>query len=143
MAHKLVGIRQRTEGVGIFLGGAGAGLLSKNCAQIETWPSIGQGPACFRLKISIRPMTHKLVGLRQRAEGVGIFLGGAGAGLLSKNCAQIATWPSIGQGPACFRLKISTGPMVRQLVGLRPRAKGVSIFLGGAGAGLLSKTARR
>ena len=52
-------------------------------------PSIGQEAACFCLKISIGPMAHQLVGLCQRAEGGGIFLGGACADLLAKNCAQI------------------------------------------------------
>ena len=122
----LVGLHQRAEGGGIFLGGACADLLAKNCAQIETWPSIGQEVACFRLKIPSGPIAHQLVGLRQRAEGGGIFLGGSCSDLLAKNCAQVETWPSIGEEVACFRLKISSGPMARRLVGLRQRAEGVA-----------------
>ena len=112
------------------MGGACADLLAKNCAQIETWPSIGQEVACFRLEISSGPMARRLVGLRQRAEGGGIFLGGECAGLLAKNCAQIETWPSIGQEVAFFRLEIPSGPTPHQLVGLRHRAEGGGHFLG-------------
>ena len=130
MAHQQVGLRRRAEGGGIFLGGDGDVTLSKNCAQIETWPSIGNEAACFRLKIAIGPIAHQLLGLRQRAEGGGIFLGGAGAGLLSKNCPQRETRPSIGLGAGCFRLKIAIGPIAHQLVGLRRRAEGGGHFLG-------------
>ena len=97
--------------------------------------------ACFHLKIATRPTARQPVGLRQRAEGGGIFLDGSGAATLSKNCAQIETWPSIGQVAACFRLEIAIGPIAHQLAGLRRRAEGGGIFSGGAGADLLSKTA--
>ena len=121
------------------MGGACADLLAKNCDQIETWPSLGQETACFRLKIPSGPAALLLVGLRQRAEGGVIFSGGACADLLARNCAQIETWPSIGEEAACFRLKISSGPVPHQLVGFRQRAEDGGIFLGGACADLLAK----
>merc|ERR1712112_210449 len=131
-ALRLVGLHQRAEGGGIFLGGARADLLAENCAQIETWPSLGQEAACFRLKIPSGPAALLLVGLQQRAEGGGIFLGGACADLLAQNCDQIETWPSFGQETACFRLKIPSGPAALLIVGLRQRAEGGGIFMGGA-----------
>ena len=74
MALRLVGISSRAEGGwvvgggGISLGGACADLLAKNCARIETWPSLSQEMACLRLKISSGAMAGRLVGLRQREE---------------------------------------------------------------------------
>ena len=77
------------------------------------------GAAFFRLKIAIGPTVHQLAGLRHRAEGGGIFSGGACADLLATNCAQIEALLSLVQEMACFRLKIPSGPMARRLVGLR------------------------
>ena len=45
----------------------------------------------------------------------------------------------IGKEAACFRLKISIGPIAYQLAGLHRRAEGGGIFLGSDGADLLTK----